>query len=81
MNTLAEQWIREGRAEGEAKGETKGQQDLLITAVQEKFGTVHPAIVNKIRSIQSKETIQGLFKDVLRLGNFQEFSRELDKFV
>ena len=36
MNTLAEQWIREGRAEGRAEGETKGQQDLLITAIQEK---------------------------------------------
>lgn len=85
MNTLAEQWIREGEQRGEQRGELrgeiKGQQDMLITAVQEKFGTVHPEIVNKIRSIQSKETIQGLFRDVFRLGNFQEFSRELDKVV
>lgn len=92
MNTLAEQWMREGyeRAEQEfilakqrwiGEGEQRGEQNMLIEALQERFGPVHPALVNKIRSIQSTETIKGLFRQAFKLDSLETFTKELDKIL
>ncbi|KXB09287.1 hypothetical protein AKJ60_00525 [candidate division MSBL1 archaeon SCGC-AAA385M11] len=90
MNTLAEQWMKEGyeRAEQEfmqakdkwvSEGEQRGEQNMLIETLQEKFGPVHPELVNKVRSIQSTETLKGLFRQVFKLDSLEAFTREVDK--
>ncbi|MFO8032775.1 MAG: Rpn family recombination-promoting nuclease/putative transposase [Desulfohalobiaceae bacterium] len=86
MNTLAEQWMKEGyeKAEQEymqAKGKwiSEGEQNMLIEAVQERFGTVQPALVSKVRSISSTEILRGLFRQVFKLDSLEAFNREVDK--
>ncbi len=98
MNTLADQWMKEGYeraeqeymrakdkwiSEGEQRGEQKGEirtsQDMLIEALQKKFGPVHPALVNKVRSIQSTETLKGLFRQVFKLNSLEACTNEVDK--
>jgi hypothetical protein len=86
MNTLAEQWMKEGyeKAEQEymqAKGKwiSEGEQNMLIEAVQERFGTVQPALVSKVRSISSNEILRGLFRQVFKLDSLEAFNREVDK--
>jgi len=90
MNTLADQWMKEGyeRAEQEfmqervkliSESEQRGEQNMLIEALQEKFGPVHPVLVNKVRSIQSTETLKGLFRQVFKLDGLEAFTREVDK--
>ncbi len=87
MNTAAEKLRKEGYErgvfEGEQRGEQKGMiktsQDMLIEALQERFGPVHPALVNKVRSIQSTETLKGLFRQVFKLHSLEAFTKEVEK--
>ena len=94
MNTAAEKLRKEGYeraeqefmqakgkwiSEGEQRGEQRGEQNMLIEALQEKFGPVHPELVNKVRSIQSAETLKGLFRQVFKLDSLEAFTKELDK--
>lgn len=86
VNTAAENLRQEGydRAIQEkgkwiSEGEQRGEQNMLIEALQEKFGPVHPALVNKVRSIQSTETLKGLFRQIFKLNSLEEFTREVDK--
>jgi len=83
MPTLAEQWIKEGEQRGEKRGEERGEQrgeqNMLIEALQEKFGTIQPELMDKIRSIQSTESLRGLFRQVFKMENIHEFTQEIDK--
>ncbi len=78
MNTLADQWMEqgksEGRIEGIALGEQKGKleisREMLLEAISEKFGTVSPDLVRRINSIESHETLKMLFKQILKINFF-----------
>jgi predicted transposase/invertase (TIGR01784 family) len=78
MNTLADQWMEQGEQKGLIKGEVKASQNSLITVAQAKFGTLHPELINKIRSIQTLETIQSLLTQAVIMNNAQDFFQEVE---
>ena len=51
---------------------------MLEELLQERFGVIHPVIANKIKSIESSDTLKGLFRQALRVESMQEFNRILD---
>ena len=90
MNTLAEQWKTEGREEvlskkdqwereAEERGEIKTSQEMLISAIQNKFGIIKPGMAAKIRSIKSTETLHSLFNQVFFVEDKKEFSKLVDE--
>ena len=78
MNTLADQWMEQGEQKGFVKGKIENAQDSLITVAQAKFGTLHPELIKKIRSIQTLETLQSLLTQAVLKNNAQEFFREVE---
>ena len=90
MNTLAEQWKTELREEvlkdkdkwerdAEKKGEIKNSQEMLISAIQNKFGVIKPGMAAKIRAIQSIETLHSLFSQIFSVEDKKEFSKLVDE--
>ena len=72
-----DQWEREA----EQKGKIERSQEMLISAIQNKFGIIKPALAAKIRSIQSIETLDSLFNQVFFVENKQEFSKLVDEVL
>ncbi len=86
MTTLAEEWKQEGREEGREKGRKEGEQigviknsqEMLISAVHNRFGIVKPKLAEKIRKIQSKETLHSLFNKTFVVDDKDEFDKLVD---
>jgi len=86
MNTLAEQWKTEGREEilskkdqWEKEAKIERSQEMLISAIQNKFGIIKPGLAARIRSIQSIETLDSLFNQVFFVEDKKEFSKLVDE--
>jgi len=88
MSTLAEQWMKEGEQRilrqkdkwiNEAKLENS--QEMLISAIQNKFGVIKPSLAVKIRSIKSIESLEGLFSQIFRVDDKQEFVSLVDEVL
>jgi len=79
MTTLAEEWKQEGREEGEQIGAIKNSQEMLISAFHNRFGIVKPKLTEKIRKIQSKETLHSLFNQIFVVDNKDEFNKLVDE--
>ncbi len=81
MSTLAEQWMREGEQRGVQKGKLERTQEMLISAIQNKFGVIKPSLADKIRSIQSIESLDGLFSQVFKVDDKKEFISLVDEVL
>ena len=87
MNTLADQWMEqgknEGRTEGIALGEQRGElrksRELLLRNINARFGTINRDIVERIKEIQSVEILDGLFDMSLRTSSFDEFKEQVHR--
>ncbi len=94
MNTLAEEWKREGYEEAEyeflqkkdqwiseAKSEEriKNTQEMIIAAFQNRMGVVKPKLAEKIRKIQSSETLHSLFNQIFVVNDKSEFEKLVDE--
>ena len=83
MNTLAEQWLKEGELKGKQEGKQEGKleayQEMLISAVQNKFGVMKPEFATKIKAISSTETLQGLFNQVFFVEDKKRFRKLVDE--
>lgn len=55
MQTLAEYWKDEGRAEGELKGRTEGARNVLLSLLEAKFGPLSPGDLERIESANLEE--------------------------
>lgn len=88
MNTLAEQWKEEGKQEilqqkdkWINEGKLERTQDMLISAIQNKFGVIKPTLAGKIRSIQSIESLDGLFSQVFKVEDKKKFVSLVDEVL
>ena len=79
MTTLAEEWKQEGREEGEQIGAIKNSQEMLIAAFHNRFGIVKPKLTEKIRKIQSKDTLHSLFNQIFVVDDKEEFNKLVDE--
>ena len=93
METTADQLIQEGIKRGiqigesrgiqigESRGESRGIQVMIQELLQERFDIVHPSLSQKIKSIESAETLKALFRKALKIESLQEFDRTIDRVL
>ena len=83
MGTIAEMFERKGEQRGEQrgvkKGEIKNSQEMIISAFQNRLGIVKPTLAEKIRKIQSLETLHSLFNQIFVVGDKSEFEKLVDE--
>jgi len=90
MGTIAEMFERKGREEilqkkdqwvSEAKneGRLENTQEMLIKAFQNRLGVVKPNLAEKIRKIQSLETLHSLFNQIFVVDDKDEFENLVDE--
>ena len=93
MNTLAEEWQKEWQKEGELRGELRGiiigeqkgelktVRQLLLVTLQDRFDLLPQFVINDIKSIESPETLNELFRKTLRCESLDQFKGWLNKVL
>ena len=76
-----DKWEREAEKKGKTEGKVERSQEMLISAIQNKFGIIKPSLAAKIRSIQSIETLDSLFNQVFSVKDTKEFSKLVDEVL
>ncbi len=79
METLADQWIQEGESRGFVRGEIKTTQSLILESLAKRFDVVGPGLTEKIKTIESLNTLQSLFRQTHRVGSIEDFKALVDR--
>jgi hypothetical protein len=70
-----------GEARGEAKGEAKAIQSMIQELLQERFDVIQPVLAEKVKRVESTETLKLLFRQALKTESMQEFNRVVDRIL
>ena len=92
METLADQWLREGRREGreelllekpvwEKQAEIKATQETLIDVAGDFHGPLPNSLQDKIKSIDSIDSLRTLTRKVYRTQSLDEFTELVNQAV
>ena len=92
METLADQWLREGRREGreelllekpvwEKQAEIKATQETLIDVAGDFHGPLPNSLQDKIKSIESIDNLRTLTRKVYRTQSLDEFTELVNQAV
>ena len=91
MNTLAEELQQEGiiigeqrgiiigEQRGEQKGELRTIRQLLLITLQDRFDLLPQYLINDIKSIESPETLNELFRRTLKCESLEQFKGWINK--
>ncbi len=86
MNTLADQWIQQGREEIlQEKGkwmeqaELKATQETLIDVATEQYGPLPAMLETKIKTIKSATTLKNLARQAVKLESFDDFTQSVKR--
>ena len=52
-------------------------QEMLLDALEERFGIVSCSLAKKIKEIDSRDVVKGLFKIAMRVNSLEEFEDKL----
>ena len=89
MNTLAQEWLQEGKVEGRIEGLTEGRiegaithgQEMLISFTKERFGTLSQNAIDRIKLITSQEVLDDLTKKAGRSESLEELESWINKLT
>ncbi len=88
MNTLAEQWMKEGeqrilqkKDQWISEAKIANTQDLLIEQLEDELDIPSQNLIDKIRSIKCYEILKRLFKKARKLTSLEDFAKEVDKVI
>jgi len=83
MGTIAEMLERRGEEKGVVIGEQRGKlenaQEMLIKSLKMRFDFVKPHIIDKIKSIQSRDVLENLFELSFKCSTIEDFTKYLDE--
>ena len=79
VETTADILRKEGEQIGISLGELYKSRDLLLRNINARFGTINRDIIERIKSIQSVEILDGLFDLSLRVSSFDEFKEQVHR--
>jgi predicted transposase/invertase (TIGR01784 family) len=87
MNTLADQWMRQGETVGEIRGVQKGRQEgelkaartMLLNLATAKFDYVPVGFSQKINAIEDMATLNALSLSLLKAESLEVFEALVDK--
>jgi predicted transposase/invertase (TIGR01784 family) len=71
--------LNEGREIGFREGSLLEAQEKVVEALQERFGMISGSTVQKIKQINTRELVNGLFRIALRVDSLEQFEVELKK--
>ena len=75
MPTLAQIWTEEGRQEGMQQGMILGEQEMLVGALEAKFGDVPAQIIEEIKAVSDSSTLKFLHRQVFSIHSIDEFEQ------
>jgi len=96
MGTIEEMLIRKGEERAEQRfakekeklvavygqqGALKAAQEMLLEALGERFGTVNQALIEKIKNVQSVDTLKMLFKQCFRVDSLEAFEEQVHRAI
>lgn len=70
-----DKWIKEA----EQRSKINTLQDVILENLIERFDVVGPSLTDKIKSIDTLETLNALFRKTNRVNSLEEFSKLVDK--
>ena len=62
---------------GEQIGMLREARELVIDALEEKFGVVSEGVSGRLQEIQEEEVLRGLLRQAIRASNLEEFKKSL----
>ncbi|RMD54785.1 MAG: hypothetical protein D6828_04600, partial [Nitrospirae bacterium] len=74
-----EKGIEKGLKEGIEKGLILEAQELVIEALEERFGKVPDEVKERIKSINDRAVLKSLHRLAIRTKSLEEFREELEK--
>jgi len=74
---IKKEGFEEGIQQGIQQGLLLDAQEMLLDALEERFGIIPLSIAKKIKGIDSREVIKGLFKVAMRVNSLEEFENKL----
>jgi biotin operon repressor len=80
VETTADQLRQEGIQIGEVR-EAKGIQSMIQELLQERFDVIQPVLAEKVKRVESIETLKLLFRQALKTESMQEFNRVVDRIL
>ncbi len=86
LDFAKEKGMEEGFAKGVAQGKDLGTvettRNMLLEALEERYGIIPPRVSRWVRGIEKMETLNSLFRQVFRCENlaaFEEMLARLEK--
>jgi len=82
MPSIAEEWKKEGFEKGIQQGLLGASREMLLKALEEKFGIVPASFISRIKSIEEPEVLKGLLKAAINaqsLDRFKEVLKQIEK--
>jgi flagellar biosynthesis/type III secretory pathway protein FliH len=76
-----QQGILKGIKEGFYKGAVEEARDLILEALETRFGTVKPHIFQSIKAIEDRHILKSLHRAVILAGSIEEFEEKLKSHV
>ncbi len=81
MQQGIQQGIKKGIQQGLQKGMLLEAQEMLLELLEERFGGIDANLRERIKSIESRETLKKLFRQGLRAKSLDEFQDTLTRTV
>jgi hypothetical protein len=78
-STLYQSIFEKGEAQGEARGQAKAHADTIIQILIRRVGDLDPAVVTRIRSVSSLDTLRAWQNEVLDLPDAESARRFIEK--
>lgn len=79
METLADQWLKEGEDRGKEQGKLEYAQETLIDVAGDVYGPLPSSLQDKISSIQSIENLRTLTRKVYKTQSLDEFTELVNR--
>ena len=77
MLKLIEIAINDGMEKGLQKGIRQTAKEMLVAALEEKYGVVPARIIDQIRSIDQHEVLRGLHRQAIKCNSWDAFEGKL----
>jgi flagellar biosynthesis/type III secretory pathway protein FliH len=76
---IKEEGMKEGMKEGVKEGSLKEGREMILTALDEKFGKLLSDVSETLSNINDIKKLEILLRQAIRSGSLKEFSQKLDE--
>jgi hypothetical protein len=81
MKTIADEIREEGIQQGMQQGMQQEARDMVLEAIDEQFGVLPSDIAEGVNSINNRDTLKSLFRQVLHCKDINTFRDILRKVI